>query len=135
MNVFALLFLVAGLATVGLPGLSQFVSEILVLIAAFDYRWYVGAIAVTGIVLSAVYMLWAYQRMMTGPDDPGDVPDLDRREVLVLTPLMVGLLVFGFYPAPLLEVSNPTVYTLLDNAGVPDDGPDVPAGTTAEEGE
>ena len=40
------------------------------LIAAFDYAWYVGAVAVTGIVLSAVYMLWAYQRMMTGPDDP-----------------------------------------------------------------
>ena len=69
--VLAGLFLVAGLATVGLPGLSQFVSEILVLIAAFDYRWYVGAIAVTGIVLAAVYMLWAYQRMMTGPDVPG----------------------------------------------------------------
>ncbi len=68
--VLAGLFLIAGLATVGLPGLSQFVSEILVLIAAFDYAWYVGAVAVTGIVLSAVYMLWAYQRMMTGPDDP-----------------------------------------------------------------
>jgi NADH-quinone oxidoreductase subunit M len=128
--VLAGLFLVAGLATVGLPGLSQFVSEILVLIAAFDYRWYVGAVAVTGIVLSAVYMLWAYQRMMTGPDVPqGDTSDLNRREVLVLTPLMVGLVLFGFYPAPLLDVSNPTVYTLLDGTGVPDDGPDVPVGS------
>ena len=128
--VLAGLFLIAGLATVGLPGLSQFVSEILVLIAAFDYAWYVGAVAVTGIVLSAVYMLWAYQRMMTGPDDPGgDTSDLNRREVLVLTPLMVGLVLFGFYPAPLLDVSNPTVYALLDSTGVPDDGPDVPVGT------
>lgn len=128
--VLAGLFLVAGLATVGLPGLSQFVSEILVLIAAFDHAWYVGAVAVTGIVLSAVYMLWAYQRMMTGPDIPqGDTRDLDRRELVVLTPLMVGLVLFGFYPAPLLEVSNPTVYALLDGTGVPDDGPDVPIST------
>jgi len=128
--VLAGLFLVAGLATVGLPGLSQFVSEILVLISAFDYAWYAGAVAVTGIVLSAVYMLWAYQRMMTGPDVPeGDTSDLNGRELLVVTPLMVGLVLFGFYPAPLLDVSNPTVYALLDGTGVPDDGPDVPIGT------
>ena len=78
------------------------------LISAFDYRWYVGAIAVTGIVLSAVYMLWAYQRIMTGPDVPeGDTRDLDRREVIALAPLMVGLVLFGFYPAPLLDVGQP----------------------------
>jgi NADH-quinone oxidoreductase subunit M len=135
--VLAGLFLVAGLATVGLPGLSQFVSEILVLIAAFDYRWYVGAVAVTGIVLSAVYMLWAYQRIMTGPDVPlGDTRDLSRRELVAVVPLMAALVLFGFYPAPLLDVSNPTVYSLLDQAGVPDDGPDVPVGSAShEEGE
>ena len=131
--VMAGLFLVAGLATVGLPGLSQFVSEILVLIAAFDYAWYVGAIAVTGIVLSAVYMLWAYQRMMTGPDVPeGDTSDLNRRELVAVVPLMVGLVLFGFYPAPLLDVSNPTVDVLLDGTGVPDDGPDVPIGSAGD---
>jgi NADH-quinone oxidoreductase subunit M len=130
MPVLAGLFLVAGLATVGLPGLSQFVSEILVLISAFDYAWYAGAVAVTGIVLSAVYVLWAYQRMMTGPDVPeGDTRDLDRRELVAVVPLMVGLVLFGFYPAPLLEVSNPTVYALLDGTGVTDDGPDVPIGS------
>ena len=59
--------LVGSLATCGLPGLSPFVSEILVLISAFDYRWYVGAIAVTAIVLAAIYVLWMYQRTMTGP--------------------------------------------------------------------
>src|SRR4051795_6637501 len=111
------LFLVAALATAGLPGLSQFVSEILVLISAFDYRWYVGAIAVTGIVLAAVYMLWAYQKMFTGPNPPNlqadvdaggsSVLDLGRREVGVLVPLMLALVLFGFYPAPLLDVSNP----------------------------
>jgi NADH-quinone oxidoreductase subunit M len=130
------LFLVAALATAGLPGLSQFVSEILVLISAFDYRWYVGAIAVTGIVLAAIYMLWAYQRMMTGPnpldlqsdvDAGGDgVADLGRREIGVLAPLMLALVLFGFYPMPLLDVSNPFAEQLLEQTGVPDDGPTVP---------
>jgi NADH-quinone oxidoreductase subunit M len=131
------LFLIAGLATAGLPGLSQFVSEILVLIAAFDYRWYVGAIAVTGIVLAAVYMLWAYQKMMTGPNPDGlqadvdaggdSVADLGRREIGVLAPLMLGLVLFGFYPAPLLDVANPFSEQLLEHTGVHDDGPRVPA--------
>lgn len=65
--VMAGVFLVAGLATAGLPGLSQFVSEILVFISAFAYHWVVGAIAVTAIVLAAIYVLWAYQRIFTGP--------------------------------------------------------------------
>jgi NADH-quinone oxidoreductase subunit M len=144
--VLAGLFLVAGLATLGLPGLSQFVSEILVLIAAFDHAWWAGAVAVTGIVLAAVYVLWMYQRIFTGPTLPTGVPtqatgvrtrDLNRREVAVVAPLMVGLVLFGFYPMPLLDVSNPTVDTLLQHVGVSDDGPVVPAAEpdTAEEGQ
>ena len=82
------------------------------LIAAFDYAWWVGAVAVTGIVLAAVYVLWMYQRMMTGPGRPdlaAVTRDLDRREVGVVAPLMLALVLFGFYPMPLLDVSNPTV--------------------------
>ena len=89
------------------------------LISAFDYRWYVGAIAVTGIVLAAIYVLWAYQKMFTGPnpadlqvdvDAGGDsVADLGRRELGVLAPLMLALVLFGFYPTPLLDVANPSV--------------------------
>jgi NADH-quinone oxidoreductase subunit M len=131
--VLAGLFLVAGLATLGLPGLSQFVSEILVLISAFDYHWWVGVVAVTGIVLAAVYVLWLYQRTMTGPPVPGDegIRDLTRRELVAVVPLMLALVFFGFYPMPLLDVSNPTVDTLLQHTGVSDDPPTVPA---AEEG-
>ena len=61
-------FLVAGLAACGLPGLAPFVSEMLVIISAFDHAWWAGAIAVTGIVLAAIYILWMYQRTMTGPE-------------------------------------------------------------------
>ena len=103
------LFLIAGLATLGLPGLSQFVSEILVLIAAFDYHWWVGAIAVTGIVLAAVYMLWLYQRTMTGPGVTGDEPSPTSTGARWARscPLMLALVLFGFYPMPLLDVINP----------------------------
>jgi NADH-quinone oxidoreductase subunit M len=139
------LFLVAGLATAGLPGLNQFVSEILVLISAFDYRWYVGAVAVTGIVLAAIYMLWAYQKMFTGPNPPGleaevqagsdSVADLGRREVGVLVPLMLALVLFGFYPAPLLDLANPFSEQLLEHTGITDDGPRVPAEAAHAEGD
>lgn len=127
--VLAGLFLVAGLATLGLPGLSQFVSEILVMIAAFDYHWWVGAIAVTGIVLAAVYVLWLYQRTMTGPPVPADegMKDLGRRELAAVAPLMIALVLFGFYPMPLLDAANPYVDELLVHVGVSDDEPTVPA--------
>jgi NADH-quinone oxidoreductase subunit M len=139
MPVLAGLFLVAGLATVGLPGLSQFVAEILVLISAFDYAWYVGVVAVTAIVLAAIYALWAYQRMMTGPTPPEILPtgpeaatDIDRRELVAMAPLMVALVLFGFFPRPLLEVSNPTIAVLMQRNGVEDLPPVVPTASTPE---
>ena len=129
-------FLVAGLAACGLPGLSPFVSEMLVIISAFDYAWWAGAVSVTAIVLAAIYVLWMYQRTMTGPDLPGVEPvvagDLDRREVGVVAPLLLALVLFGFYPMPLLDVINPTVDSTLAEVGVTPEGPTVP--TTGEEG-
>ncbi len=132
--VLAGLFLIAGLATLGLPGLSQFVSEILVMIAAFDYQWWAGVVAVTGIVLAAVYVLWLYQRTMTGPPDPADegMKDLGRRELAAVVPLVAALVVFGFWPMPMLDAANPTVESLLEQVGVTDDEPTVPAADPAE---
>ncbi|QZY29489.1 NADH-quinone oxidoreductase subunit M [Nocardioides coralli] len=129
-------FLVAGLAACGLPGLSPFVSEILVLISAFDYAWWAGAVAVSAIVLAAIYILWMYQRAMTGPTHPevAGFRDLDRRELGAVAPLLVALVVFGFYPMPLLEVINPTVDTTLEQVGVTPEEPVVPtAGHAGEE--
>lgn len=137
--VLAGLFLVAGLATLGLPGLSPFVSEFLVILAAFDYQWYVGAVAVTGIVLAAIYVLWMYQRTMTGSTPPAveGTQDATPREILAIAPVMVALVLFGFYPAPLLDVANPMIEDLLSHVGVSDDPPtvdqaDVPAHSDTE---
>ena len=121
------MFLVAGLATCGLPGLSPFVSEMLVIIAAFDHAWWAGAVAVTAIVLAAIYVLWMYQRTMTGPGgDVGSVEvmrDLDAREVGTLAPLLLALVLFGFFPMPLLDVINPHVTDVMTNVGVTDAPP------------
>jgi len=134
--VMAGLFLVFGLAALGLPGLSPFVSEMLVIIAAFQHHWWVGAIAVTAIVLAAFYVLWMYQRTMTGPDvvGGGEVRDLDRREVGILAPLALALVLFGFYPMPLLNVINPYVKDTLQQVGVTDPPPTVQA-TSAQGGQ
>jgi len=136
--VMAGLFLVFGLAALGLPGLSPFVSEMLVIIAAFQHHWWVGAVAVTAIVLAAFYVLWMYQRTMTGPDVVGggeqEVRDLDRREVGILAPLALALVLFGFYPMPLLNVINPYVKDTLQQVGVTDPSPTVQA-TSAQGGQ
>jgi NADH-quinone oxidoreductase subunit M len=86
-----------------------------------------------------------YQRTMTGVGSgtdpatgaaPADTPDLTRREIGSIAPLVLALVLFGFYPMPLLDVSNPTVTTLLQHAGVSDQAPVVPAaGEKAQEGQ
>lgn len=125
--VLAGVFLVAGLATLSLPGLSPFISELLVIIAAFDQHWWVGAVAVTGIVLAAIYVLWAYQRIMTGPppEETEKVHDLGVREIVAVVPLIALLIGLGFYPKPLFETSNPYVSDLMQQVGVTDDAPSV----------
>jgi NADH-quinone oxidoreductase subunit M len=104
-------FLVAGLATLSLPGLGPFVSEFLVLIGTFT-RYPVAAVcAAIALVLAAVYVLWMYQRIMTGPLTTGNerLPDLHRREMVVVAPLLALLLVLGIYPKPVLDVIDPAV--------------------------
>jgi NADH-quinone oxidoreductase subunit M len=124
--VLAGLFLIAGLAGAGLPGLAPFVSEVLVIIAAFDHAWWAGAVAVSAIVLAAIYMLWMYQRTMTGPTPESSVglADLGRRELGAVAPLLLALVVFGFYPMPLLNVINPYVDATLAHVGIVDGGAD-----------
>ncbi len=113
-------FLISGLATLSLPGLAPFISEFLVLIGTFG-RYGVAAIVATGaLVLSAIYILWLYQRVMTGPVREGNekISDFVPREVLVVAPLLALLIVFGVYPKPALDVITPAVQsTIVDSAG------------------
>ncbi len=128
--VLAGVFLIGGLGTLGLPGLSPFVSEFLVLVGAFNHEFWVGAVAVTGIVLAAIYVLLMYQRTMTGPPRPDGLPlvDLDVREVGAVAPLVLAMVLLGFYPQPLLDVINPATDATMERIGVQDDAPTVEPG-------
>lgn len=118
-------FLVAGLATLSLPGLAPFISEFLVLIGTFTRFPVLAVVAAGALVLSAVYILWAYQRMMTGPVTAGNesVRDLIPRELIVVAPLIALLLVLGVYPKPALDVINPAVTHTLTTIDVQDPVP------------
>jgi NADH-quinone oxidoreductase subunit M len=132
--VLAGLFLVAGLSSLSLPGLSPFVSEFLVLTGTFTASIPAAVLSTLGIVLAAIYILLMYQRTMTGPSRPGLVatPDLNLREVVALAPLMLLLLVLGFFPQPALNVINPGVQATLNHVGVSDPQPAVPTSAQAE---
>src|SRR5260370_25236227 len=100
-----------GLATLSLPGLAPFISEFLVLIGTFTRYPAFAVFAATALVLSAIYILWMYQRMMTGPVKDGNdrLRDLLPRPIVVVAPLIPLLLVLGVYPKPALDVINPAV--------------------------
>ncbi|MGH3643421.1 MAG: NADH-quinone oxidoreductase subunit M [Mycobacterium sp.] len=123
-------FLVAGLATLSLPGLAPFISEFLVLIGTFTTYPVMAVFAASALVLSAIYILWTYQRMMTGPVGPGNdkLRDLVPRELVVVAPLIAILLVLGVYPKPVLDVIDPAVGHTLSTIGQQDPAPRVAEG-------
>ncbi|WP_197507885.1 NADH-quinone oxidoreductase subunit M [Mycobacterium sp. 852014-52450_SCH5900713] len=122
-------FLVSAMATLSLPGLAPFISEFLVLLGTFNRYWLAAAFGVTALVLSAIYMLWLYQRMMTGPVASGNekIGDLRARELLVVAPLIALLFVLGVYPKPVLDIINPAVENTMTTIGQHDPAPSVPA--------
>jgi NADH-quinone oxidoreductase subunit M len=124
-------FLVSCMATLSLPGLAPFVSEFLVLLGTFNRYWLAAAFGATALVLAAIYMLWLYQRVMTGPVTDGNekITDLRPRELLVVAPLMVLLFGLGIYPKPVLDIINPAVDHTMTTIGQHDPAPIVPPGT------
>jgi NADH-quinone oxidoreductase subunit M len=118
MPLYAFVFMVFTLANVGLPGTSGFVGEFLTLVGAFKASTWVAFLATTGVILSAAYALYLYRRMMFGAlEKPSlrTISDLGYREVLVFAPLVLLVVFFGFYPAPLLDVTAVAVKKLVSN--------------------
>jgi NADH-quinone oxidoreductase subunit M len=116
MPLYAATFMVFTLANVGLPGTSGFIGEFLTLVGAFRANTWVAFLATTGIILSAAYALYLYRCMIFGPlEKPSlrSIADLNYREVLVFTPLVLLVFFFGFYPAPLLDVTAVSVKKLV----------------------
>jgi NADH-quinone oxidoreductase subunit M len=113
---YAVCFLIVMLSSIGLPGLNGFVGEFLILLGAFKAQPWLAAVATSGVVLGAVYMLWMFQRVMFGPlVNPANaaLPDLSRIERAVLIPLLVMIVLMGVYPAPFLSRMEPAVTAYL----------------------
>jgi NADH-quinone oxidoreductase subunit M len=115
-------FLVACLSGLALPGLATFASEFLVLLGTFSRYPVAAGIATTGIVLATVYMLWMYQRTMTGPRTPAaeKIRDLGRRERWAVAPLILLLIVLGLFPKPVLDAIAPAVKQTMTQLHVQD---------------
>lgn len=127
----------AGLASLALPGTAPFVSEFLVLIGTFTTHPAYAVIATGGIVLAAAYVLWMVQRTTQGtvnptlPETPAMTRDATLREKIVVAPLVLLLLVLGFYPKPVTDVINPAVEATLQDVGTTDPAPVVANGEVA----
>ena len=118
MPVYALIFMVFMLASVGLPGTGGFVGEFLVIIGAFQVNTWVALLAATGMVLGAAYMLHLYRRIIFGvmtKIDLKDILDVNRREALVFAPLIGIVLWMGIYPSSFIDVMAASVGNVVDN--------------------
>jgi len=105
--VLATFFVIMTLSSLGLPGLNGFVGEFLLLLGAFRYEWWIGALSATTLILGAVYMLWMVQRVFFETDRsagrPGAVADLSLGEKLVMIPLTLLVFFIGLYPSYLTD--------------------------------
>ncbi len=128
--VLAGVFLLAGLSSLALPGTNSFVSEFLVLVGTFTANKPLVIVATCGIVLAAIYVLYLYQRTMTGPivhPENKVLHDLSLREKLVVAPIVALIVALGVYPKPLLDIITPTVTATYADIGKSDPAPTHPA--------
>jgi NADH-quinone oxidoreductase subunit M len=115
---YAVAFMVFTMANVGLPGTSGFIGEFLTLLSAFKANTWVAILATTGVILSAAYALYLYRRIIFGALEKANlrsIMDLSPREVAILAPLILLTIFYGFYPAPVLDVTATSVKNLVQN--------------------
>jgi NADH-quinone oxidoreductase subunit M len=116
MPIYAVIFMIFTMGNVGLPGTSGFIGEFLTLLSAFKVNTYVAFFATTGIILSAAYALYLYRRVIFGPLEKPSLKalaDVSPREIAILAPLVILSILFGFYPAPILDVTAVSVKALV----------------------
>ena len=120
--VMAWTFFIAGMSSLALPGLSSFVSEFLVLVGTYTRYPVAAVIGTLGIVLAALYILIPVQKALHGPIVSGNenLKDLNIREKVAISPLILVIVLMGFYPKPVLDLINPTAEKIVINAGYSD---------------
>jgi NADH-quinone oxidoreductase subunit M len=116
MPVYAAIFMIVTLSSIGLPGTNGFVGEFLILLGAFKARTLYGLLGATGVVLGAAYMLWMFQRVMFGTiKNPENLKlrDLSARELAYMVPMVLMIFFMGIYPRPFFQKMDATVDQLL----------------------
>ena len=114
---FAAVLTFVSLSSIGLPGTNGFVGEFLVLLGSFRTYPVLTVISTTGVIFAAVYLLWALQRLLFNPLDKPEnthIPDLNRRELAMLVPLIAVIVWLGVYPAPVLRRMETSAQLLVD---------------------
>jgi NADH-quinone oxidoreductase subunit M len=116
MPVYAGIFLFSAFASAGLPALSGFVGEFTILIGSYLTLPVLAIVAGMGVILAAVYLLWAYERVFTGEVNPkiAGLKDLGFREIAIMVPLIVLIIGLGVYPKPVMDRIQPSVESILD---------------------
>ncbi len=117
MPVYATMFLIVAMSSLGLPTLNGFIGEFVILQGAFEENWVWAALAVTGIILAAAYLLWLYQRTMFGPlDNPKNknLKDVNFREMMTLVPLIILAFWIGLYPKPFFRILEQPVQKIME---------------------
>ncbi|BCM20334.1 NADH-quinone oxidoreductase subunit M [Mesorhizobium sp. J8] len=115
---YATVFMIFTMANVGLPGTSGFIGEFLTMLGVFRVNTWVAFFAATGVILSAAYALWLYRRVIFGAltkDSLKNLLDLSPREKAIIYPLVVLVIFFGVYPAPVFDATAQSVKTLVTN--------------------
>jgi NADH-quinone oxidoreductase subunit M len=114
---FSLILTVVALSSIGLPGLNGFVGEFLVLLGSFEAYPWATIIATTGVIFAAAYLLWALQRMIFNrldkPENEG-LTDLNRRELVLMAPLLIGIVWLGLFPGPVLRRMEPATQRFVE---------------------
>jgi NADH-quinone oxidoreductase subunit M len=114
---FAAILTFVSLSSIGLPGTNGFVGEFLVLVGSFKTYPVLTIIATTGVIFAAAYLLWALQRILFNPLDKPEnshLPDLNKRELALLVPLIAAIIWLGVYPAPVLRRTQASAQLLVD---------------------
>jgi NADH-quinone oxidoreductase subunit M len=103
------------LSSIGVPGLNGFIGEFLVLIGTFITRRWYAVVGATAVILAALYLMWAYQRVFHGvpTGDNATMPDMRWKERWVMLPLLAAIVFIGVYPRPMLNRIQPSVDAVL----------------------
>jgi NADH-quinone oxidoreductase subunit M len=129
------LFLLSAMSSIALPGLNGFVGEFPILLGTYQTVPWAAVLAAFGVILAALYLLWAYQRMFHGPvgGHAAGVLDLNPREIAVMVPIVALMIGIGLYPQPMYDRVTPSVAQIIEHVGA--DDPTAAVAGAAEETE